>query len=1164
MKELVVNSAVDCWIKFLTNTITDSEQDDSLSEKFTLILKSILVLLMCHSVSALPAKLLQELTWIITLPWLANDFSWKDLKPLKPKVVTNISSSMVGKLDDLTVSCCLVAMAMIPKDTATSWRTHVITQVMNDNNETLLRTAVKCFPVMVHNLGTNSGYLMKQLYLPLLDQQNVLTLREVADRFGETLLAKANISQVDKTDLVGVHPGQVGLRVSVLESHSDKVLKVEDVHPLFKLLKHQDKDVRQSAVSSLAKVLNFVEIGGADSVKQKVVTSCLNPLEDDVEQIRIKCCSFIPCLVSHNARNPIGKPAAIDTLILQHLEQICSQVHSKKKRGQLESAIKAFGQFGKLVDGQLLKTVVVRLFEYRLSQPQPVSNVAFTQLEQIAESRKESLHQIYVRFKHAICKFLVEKMYFDQVNSRGANVKSTLVNLMRTLELDDMKSFLQGNEKFMLPFLVSKASAESTKLLKMIADLQCPGSNRRPMLMNNIHYIYSYLVCFCSTEDMERAFVYLQTETEFSLGNLLRLHFQRVHNELFLYLSTHYQQVFEGLKVLASHDQMYKGGGGEMNSEQMSLYLEPRLLGILAFFDAQLMNSNVTMEDKELVLRSVIFIIQLMGPKHITTIRHKVMNTLRLGLQFSHKTIVEVSCKAWNCFVRSLELPLLGLMMSHIIATLLPLLQCLPAKVADIFNYMIVDNRKTLSKHFHEIYFLPDIPELADAMAVVKQYGDSFDNGQNLKLILAHAIKGIQHESHDVREHALSKLRKTLADKQSEISNYLLNNEQAEPVMSQLVAALLNGCRDANIQTQILYGQCLGELGAIDPGRLEMITNKPSVKQTDFHSSMDDDRFAFTLINIVVKTFLAVTEPNVQDCAALSLQELLQIYGCSESGETQVNQGVNPHSKLWKMFPEQTQEILTPLLSSKYRLSIDADYKLYPKPLYGSEKGKNFKDWISNWTGYLISSVRPGKPKQVLTACSAIKRHNMEVARHVLPHTVLQILLAGNQVHIKEMFDELMEVLTYMQKPEMRLESASNFHHLSAQTVFSILDFLTRWSVERGLALTDNRGLASCEKDGQYMAVRKFLERIPQEVFAMACFNCKAYTRALRHFEMFINTTSDIQPHLDFMQRLYVSMEEPDGVLGVAAVRMSQPTPMQQILMYESLGEFLNVLFLLF
>ena len=41
----------------------------------------------------------------------------------------------------------------------------------------------------------------------------------------------------------------------------------------------------------------------------------------------------------------------------------------------------------------------------------------------------------------------------------------------------------------------------------------------------------------------------------------------------------------------------------------------------------------------------------------------------------------------------SLETPFLGHMMSQIIATLLPLLNSLPKQVAELFNFMIVENR---------------------------------------------------------------------------------------------------------------------------------------------------------------------------------------------------------------------------------------------------------------------------------------------------------------------------------------------------------------------------------------------------------------------------------------------------------------------------------------
>lgn len=45
----------------------------------------------------------------------------------------------------------------------------------------------------------------------------------------------------------------------------------------------------------------------------------------------------------------------------------------------------------------------------------------------------------------------------------------------------------------------------------------------------------------------------------------------------------------------------------------------------------------------------------------------------------------------------------------------------------DLFGFkcvMLSVCRAELQEYFHEIYFLPDLPELADASAVLKQYTD--------------------------------------------------------------------------------------------------------------------------------------------------------------------------------------------------------------------------------------------------------------------------------------------------------------------------------------------------------------------------------------------------------------------------------------------------------
>ena len=99
------------------------------------------------------------------------------------------------------------------------------------------------------------------------------------------------------------------------------------------------------------------------------------------------------------------------------------------------------------------------------------------------------------------------------------------------------------------------------------------------------------------------------------------------------------------------------------------------------------------MEEKRLALESLIKLMEIMGAKHITTVRMKVMGILRQALRLKDRGFIELSCEAWDCFVRNIHLNCLGPMLSHIMVTLLPYLNQLPVKVAHIFNYLIVENR---------------------------------------------------------------------------------------------------------------------------------------------------------------------------------------------------------------------------------------------------------------------------------------------------------------------------------------------------------------------------------------------------------------------------------------------------------------------------------------
>ncbi|XP_041373194.1 serine/threonine-protein kinase ATR-like [Gigantopelta aegis] len=1163
---------VDIWKQCLYKFTTLASD---INNGFWSIVKSAGSILAIQDYTVADSELFTDLAWIVSIPWLPNDPSWLDLKPAGSKEIGKLSTALSEKIE-VSMSCeCLQVLSRFPKEVASTWRIHIFKQAFGDSSSQVRLAALKSFPFLLTTLGSHGNHLINDLICPLIHDKDVeiqttlaglvgvlacVVSRKVVfgwDDFTKSFepIYKHQIINCTSCDHVEDNSKMTSVRGGRIQP---KLIPVEPnmFSVFFKLLESDDVSLKKAFITSLKQLFSHMKPQANHAAIITMITECLKLIKDENYFVRFQFSKEIQYLLVATDTSKT-ESRETDHIIVKTLKETYEQARAENNTRLQETVALTIGQLGRVAEGDLLLVVIVSLLESILSPIPLIAATGHLQLQAVAKYKKTKPQNLFVDFRKAICNFLVEAMHNAQMAQGADNPEEILRKVASTLGFADVKCFLQGCEKYMLPHLVSKATPEASSLIKLLASL-LSVPNRRIMLINNTRYIFSYLMRFCQKSDVEKAFNYLQTETNFELGSLLRLHFQRVHNELLLHLSTNYHQVFTGLRTLSTNDEQYKGPKDISTPEQMADYLEPRLLGVLAFFDSQLMTSSISLQDKKVAMESLISIIRLMGTKHISSIRHKMMNTLRLGLQFRDRDFIEISCRAWNCFVRSLDLPLLGTMMSQIIATLLPLLDPLPAQVSDIFTYMIVQNSKVLHHHFHEIYFLPDMPELADANAVLKKYTDGPSSQSDLKTNLAYSIKGVTHESLDVRIHALSKLRKLLREEKDVLYDYVLGSESADPIVSQLVSVLLAGCRESDGKAECLYAECLGELGAIDPGRLELVCNNPKEEMAKFQASIDDDNFAIDLINNIIKAFLAATDPTKQDCSAYALQELLQIYQISEPAATKQD-GDTRGTKLWRRFPENIQELLIPLLSSKYKLAQETDWSNLPKPIFHSKKGSNFKDWVSNWTGYLISKVKQPKASLIFQSCSASIRHNTHVALYLIPHVVGQVLQDGKEEDITEVCKEILEVLNQVKKPDTRQGNPSDFSHKSAQTVFSILDYLTKWQRHRAqikAAANPNPKEAAYLRDPGYRAVSAFLERVPQDVLAQACFNCEAFSRSLMHFEQFVSgSKQNLQQHLDFLQRLYVSMDESDGVVGVAAIRQSQATLMQQILSHESLGQ---------
>uniref|UniRef100_A0AAX7TJ54 Serine/threonine-protein kinase ATR n=1 Tax=Astatotilapia calliptera TaxID=8154 RepID=A0AAX7TJ54_ASTCA len=1028
---------------------------------------------------------------------------------------------------------CVSLLAFLHGGVCETWRVCVFSKALQSQEEVVRVAAVKAFPLLLHHLG------------------NISKLEDSSEQ------VKKELARII---------GQLSCLQSELSNHAGKAvpsLKASVVRPFLPLLRPQaPSTVKQAFLEALPHLCQHVNLTGADSDSRAVLCTLTGLMEDSDPVVRTRFSQSVRFLLAETTRN--SEQGSLNELLVARLKEAFSTAKLNRDDDLRNTLILTTGEIGRASQGSLVSFSLLRLLHCLLSKSSQVSVAAYTQIRALATTKGLKLQTLFSQYKNPICQFLVESLHSRHASAlrstpdqgtESANQRELALDILAQIahafDFPDLHRFLTRTLQVLLPYLAAKASSTGSALIRTLAiELK---ANRREILINNFKYIFSHLVCSCTKEELERAFHYLQSETEIELGSLLRQDFQGLHNELLLRLGEHYQQVFNGLAILASFassDDPYQGPRDITTSELMADYLQPKLLGILAFFNMQLLSSSAGEKNrKKLVLTSVMALMRLMGSKHISSVRVKMMTTLRTGLRY-REDFPLLCCQTWDCFVRSVEPAHLGPLLSHVIVALLPLIPLQPKETAAIIRFLILDNREEVSDYLHEIYFLPDHPELKDIHTVMQDYKKLAASSSDLAAALQLSMRAVQHENVDVRIHALTSLRDMMHSNQEWLLRQVCASEAVEPVISNLVSVLLKGCQDSSPEARLLCGECLGELGAVDPGRLDLSQTHTHGNRNIFVSGVDDPNFAYDLLTELTRTFLAYADDvRAQDSAAYAIQELLSIFECRE-GRTD-----SAGRRLWRRFPEQIQEILEPHLNSRYKSSQkEVNWSKLKKPVYLSNRGSKFSDWSATWAGYLISKVRHELASKVFRCCSFIIKHDYKVTIYLLPHILLYMLLGCTPAEQQEVTEEMLAVLTEGdgQAEGLAQKTASSLSQLSTQTVFSMLSHLTQWS-RHILYSKPKHGKNSIH--GDYQRVVAFLKDIPQDVLAKASLRSKAYTRALMHFEAYIlENKENIQDHLSFLQTLYAAMHEPDGVRGVNALRREEPSLQEQILEHESIG----------
>ncbi|XP_056112994.1 serine/threonine-protein kinase ATR isoform X2 [Rhinichthys klamathensis goyatoka] len=1177
LKPRILAQVVESCRTVMANTSNDGELEP-LVEGTVRILDAVLYL---NTNSQGDTSFSRNVCALLSIPWVLEHSSQTVYQTASfPASLITLSQKLAPACSAQTRAHCVFLLALLSKSVCGDWRSSVYRWALQSKMEAERASAVRGFPLLLHHLGVKSYSLIHEVLLNRLQDSSTQVKTELAGITGQLACCLSERSELQFPQETMPSHELLCAGLSISDSHPCQISSIgaSILTPFLLLLKPvEDVKVKQAFIRNIRHLFKHVDLGNSDPDTKALVSALVNLIEDPDQEVRIMFGQNIKNLLEFWNGNGFLKE-----LLVSRLKEAYTNAKTSRNNDLKNTLILTTGEIGRAAEGNLVSFALLRLLHCLLSKSNPVSVAAYTEIQALATCRDLKLQSFFNQYRNPICQFLVESLHSRHVTALRCTPDQSCEALQeeaahqRELALDilshvahvfdfpDLNRFLNRTLQVLLPFLAAKASPTASTLIRTIAKQL--NVNRREMLINNFKYIFSHLVCSCTKEELEKAFHYLKNETEIELGSLLRQDFQGLHNELLLRLGEHYQQVFNGLAILASFassDDPYQGPREITTPGRMADYLQPKLLGILAFFNMQLLSSSAgEKEKKKMALNSLMALMKLMGPKHISSVRVKMMTTLRTGLRYKDD-FPELCCRTWDCFVRCLDPSYLGPLLSHVIVALLPLISIQPKETAVIMHYLIVENREEVQDFLHEIYFLPDHPELKNIHKVLQDYRKQTSKSTDTQTALQLSMRAIQHENVDVRIHALTSLKEMIYKNQDALLKHVLDSEMVEPVISQLVTVLLRGCQDVNPEVRLLCGECLGELGAIDPGRLDFSPADTQGTGSTFVSGIDDPNFAYELLTELTRAFLAYADDvRAQDAAAYAMQELLSLFDCRE-GRTD-----SPGRRLWRRFPEQVQEILEPHLNTRYKSSQKVvNWSKLKKPIYLSSRGNKFSDWSATWAGYLISKVRHELAGKVFNCCSFIIKHDYKVTIYLLPHILVYVLIGCTQEEQREVNEEIMAVLKEGDPRLLRLQdNASSLSQLSTQTVFSMLDHLTQWSRHKLQSLSTNKrsgkhgreqpqAQATGPESSEYQSVVAFLNSIPQDVLAKASFRSRAYTRAVMHFESFIREKKqNIQDHLSFLQTMYAAMHEPDGVRGVNDLRKEEPSLREQILEHESIG----------
>ena len=334
-------------------------------------------------------------------------------------------------------------------------------------------------------------------------------------------------------------------------------------------------------------------------------------------------------------------------------------------------------------------------------------------------------------------------------------------------------------------------------------------------------------------------------------------------------------------------------------------------------------------------------------------------------------------------------------------------------RMKEMMDHLLQDHTAIIRRKICLLPSLATIPELARYQALLNTMRDETDIRERLQVF----SERCQHEHISVVVQALKELSSFLRENQSFV-HLSAASEQPDAAISKCIRSLLDACvRFAGKHSDVanLCAQCIGLVGCLDPNSIDASrADQGILVRSNFDNAEEAMDWVMSFLHeILFKAFISATSPRAQGFIGYAMQEFLKFCGLDS---TVILQGKGLHAndsyRRWIRLPYPVRNSLTPFLSSKYFVPAGLSNARCVYPIFPSYP--TFSSWLRTFVMDLLQKGRGENAPEIFAVCSRVVRNqDVSIAEFLIPFVALNVVVGGGDTQVKEVGQELLEVLKH-------------------------------------------------------------------------------------------------------------------------------------------------------